>query len=76
MVPRPVTNLICPGRAISVERDVPGPLREQGPCYAMGQAAGLAASAVVANNGTFASVNTNRLREQLKQQGAIIEWNT
>ena len=40
LVPRPIQNVICPGRAISVERDVLGPLREQAPCYAMGHAAG------------------------------------
>ena len=39
LLPRPVRNLICPGRAISVERHVLDPLREQAPCMAMGQAA-------------------------------------
>ena len=41
LLPRPVRNLICPGRAVSVERHVLGPLREQAPCMAMGQAAEL-----------------------------------
>ena len=40
LLPRTVRNLICPGRAISVERHVLGPLREQAQCMAMGQAAG------------------------------------
>ena len=30
LVPRPVHHIICPGRAICVERHVLGPLREQG----------------------------------------------
>ena len=72
MVPRPVENLICPGRAISVERDVLGPLREQGPCYAMGHAAGLAAAQRVA----FKDVDTQRLRSELSKQNAIIDWRT
>jgi len=74
MVPRPVTNLICPGRAISVERDVLGPLREQGPCYAMGHAAGLAAAQALAEDVPFAAVDTERLRAALREQGAIVEW--
>ena len=55
LVPRPVPNLICPGRAVSVERHVLGPLREQAPCMAMRQAAGTAASLVPAGAG-FADV--------------------
>ena len=31
MLPDPVENLICPGRAISVERDILGPLRVMAP---------------------------------------------
>ena len=47
MVPRPVTNLLCPGRAVSVERDVLGPLRVMAPCMAMGEACGVAAGQIV-----------------------------
>ena len=72
MVPRPVTNLICPGRAISVERDVLGPLREMAPCYAMGHAAGLAS--VQAAKGTpFKDIDVAALRRHLAAQGAIVE---
>ncbi len=74
MLPRPIGNLICPGRAISVERDVLGPLREQGPCYAMGQAAGTAAALMLADNlDSFASVDPARLRQTLLEQGAVID---
>jgi hypothetical protein len=74
MVPRPVTNLVCPGRAISVERDVLGPLREQGPCYAMGHAAGVAAVQVVRCGCAFADVEAGALRAELRRQGAIVDW--
>jgi glycine/D-amino acid oxidase-like deaminating enzyme len=74
MVPRPVGNLICPGRAISVERDVLGPLREMGPCYAMGHAAGLAAAQAVREKVAFKSIDTDRLREDLREQGAVVDW--
>ena len=73
MVPRPIANLICPGRAISVERDVLGPLREMGPCYAMGEASGLAAAQVVRGGVAFAEVDTGRLRAELRERGAVIE---
>jgi len=73
MVPRPITNVICPGRAISVERDVLGPLREMAPCYAMGHAAGLASVQVVRRDIDFKDVDTQRLREKLVEEGAVVE---
>jgi hypothetical protein len=74
MVPRPVRNIICPGRAISVERHVLGPLREQGACYAMGEAAGRAAAMVVENAIAFGGVDTDELRVSLRQQNAKVDW--
>ena len=73
MVPVPVNNVICPGRAISVERDVLGPLREMAPCYAMGHAAGLAGVEVVNNDISFANVNIKQLRQKLAEQGAVVD---
>jgi len=75
MVPRPIDNVICPGRAVSVERDVLGPLRVMAPCYAMGEAAGLAASMVVAEDSTFAQVDPTMLRQRLRKAGAIVDVN-
>ena len=66
-------NLICPGRAVSVERHVLGPLREQARCIAMGQAAGTAASLVPAGAG-FAEVDVPTLRLRLRDQGAIVDY--
>jgi len=74
LVPRPVTNVICPGRAISVEREVLGPLREQAPCYAMGHAAGLATVQVVREDLAFRDVDTDALREALLAENAIINF--
>ena len=74
MVPRPVENIICPGRAISVERHVLGPLREQGACYAMGHAAGVTAAMVAKNGGSFAGVDTEALREELRRENAKVDW--
>jgi hypothetical protein len=74
MLPRAVKNLICPGRAISVERDVLGPLRVMAPCMAMGEAAGLAAKQVVTREMAFANVDIAVLQTTLRAQGAILDW--
>ena len=74
LVPRPIRNLICPGRAISVERHVLGPLRVQAPCFAMGEAAGLAAAMVVNQGIAFRDVDVTSLREGLRRNGAIVDW--
>ena len=74
MVPGTIENLICPGRAVSVERHVLGPLRVTGPCFAMGQAAGQAAAQVADGRSPFDQINVATLREELRQNGAIIDW--
>jgi hypothetical protein len=72
MVPRPIENLVCPGRAICVDRDVLGPLRVMAPCFAMGEAAGLAAAQVVREGIAFKEMDMPRLRETLRRNGAIV----
>src|SRR5690606_10804879 len=74
LVPRPIQNVICPGRAISVERDVLGPLREQAPCYAMGHAAGQAAVQVVCDNVAFKNIDIDRFRQELRGRGTVVDW--
>ncbi len=74
MLPQPVSNLICPGRAVSVERPVLGPLRVSAPCMAMGEAAGAAAQHVVRRKLAFAEVDVPALRQTLRKHGAIVEW--
>jgi 2-polyprenyl-6-methoxyphenol hydroxylase-like FAD-dependent oxidoreductase len=74
MVPQPIENLVCPGRAVSVEREVLGIVRVQAPCYAMGQAAGTAAVSVVRKGVSFAQVNARQLRRTLAKAGALVDW--
>ena len=74
MVPRPVTNLICPGRMISVEREVLGPLREMAPCMAMGHAAGLAAAQAAGKGKAFREVDSDLLRTDLEAAGAVVDF--
>ncbi len=73
MVPRPVRNLICPGRAVSVEGQVLGPVRVMAPCMAMGEAAGMASKQVIDNGISYAEIDIQELREKLKRVGAIVE---
>jgi len=73
MLPKGVGNLICPGRAVNVERDVLGPLRVMAPCMAMGEAAGVAAAQVVNTPASFADVDTDALRAELRRRGAVVE---
>ena len=73
MIPRPIENLICPGRAVCVERQVLGPVRVMAPCMAMGEASGVAAHQVVLSGGSFSGVDVQQLRQRLRQLGAIVD---
>ncbi|MBA7563054.1 hypothetical protein ES708_04707 [subsurface metagenome] len=73
MVPRGIDNLIAPGRAVSVEWDVMGPIRIMPCCFAMGQAAGAAAAAAVEKDCAFRAVNVKELQSALISQNAILE---
>jgi hypothetical protein len=73
MVPEPVPNLLCPGRAVSVERDALGPLRVMGPCMAMGEAAGLAAARMASLGIPAGEIPAEFLRDRLRQHGAIVD---
>lgn len=69
MVPQGVSNLLCPGRAISVERDVLGPLRVMAPCMAMGEACGTAMHWLVRGE----EVDVAGLRDVLRGNGCIVD---
>jgi hypothetical protein len=72
MVPKGPENVICPGRAVSVERQVLGPMRVMAPVMAMGEAAGIAACQVVDCRCIFADINVDSLQDQLRQNGALV----
>lgn len=73
LIPRPIQNLICPGRAVSVERHVLGPMREMGPVMAMGEGAGVATEQVVRKDVAFRDINVKKLRDRLREFGAIVD---
>ncbi len=72
MVPQGLDNVICPGRSVSAERHVLGPVRVMGPVMAMGEAAGIAASQVVRKDVPFREVDTDELRSELQRRDAIL----
>jgi hypothetical protein len=74
MVPAGIDNLITPGRSVSVERDVLGPLRVSAPCFAMGEAAGTAAALAIDSSRAFSAVDVKLLRVELEKQGAVVDW--
>lgn len=76
MVPEPVGNLICPGRAVSVERAVLGPMRVQAPCMAMGEAAGVASAMTLHEGCNYDSIDVGVLRRDLAESGAIVDYDT
>ncbi len=73
LVPKEIDNVICPGRSVSCERPVLGPLRVMAPVMAMGEAAGAAALQVVREDKAFRDVDTGALRADLRRSGAILD---
>ena len=72
MVPRGCSNLLCPGRAVSVERDVLGPLRVMAPCMAMGEACGVA-SRQIARGTANSEVDVPTMLAELRRRGCIVD---
>jgi hypothetical protein len=72
MIPRPVKNLLCAGRCISVERPILGPYRDQAPCMAIGEAAGTAAGLAFERETSFSEIDFAELRTKIRQNGGIV----
>ncbi|PYI55605.1 FAD-dependent oxidoreductase [Paenibacillus flagellatus] len=70
MLPKGKSNLIVAGRSVSSDRPVQGSLRVMPNCFAMGQAAGVAASMAGAAGVGFREVPVRELQRKLIEQGA------
>ena len=64
MVPRKISNLTCPGRCVSAERQALGAIRVMAPCMAMGEAAGVNAATGLCGE---------ELRKKLRERGCIVD---
>lgn len=72
LIPQGVENLLVAGRSLSAERAVQGAARIMPYCFAMGEAAGLAAVLVQSHSNDVRTVDTEKLRARLREQGAYL----
>ena len=73
LVPKDLRNVLVAGRSISCERIVQGSVRVMPVCLAMGQAAGTAAAQALGSEpADVHAIDTAKLREQLKRDGAYL----
>jgi len=74
LLPQGVNNLLVAGRSLSADRAVQGAARVMPFCFAMGEAAGLAAATAAGETGgDVRAVDIPRLRERLRAQGAWLD---
>ncbi len=73
LVPQESSNLLVAGRCFSANHVAHSSVRSMAQCMVMGEAAGVAATMSIKNNCAPIDVDTDILRETLKNQGAIID---
>jgi FAD-dependent oxidoreductase family protein len=69
IVPKGVENLLVAGRCASMTHDGQSAARVSGPCFVMGQAAGVAASLALSANCAAAAVDVGALQRRLAADG-------
>lgn len=72
MVPKNRDGLLVSGRAVSATHEALGAIRVMPPCFALGQAAGVAASIAVRNEVAPRQVGYNELRSTLLENDAYL----
>lgn len=72
IVPTKVDNLLVVGRCASMTQGGQSSGRVTGPCFAMGQAAGIAADLVIAGGSTVRTVDVQELQRRLVDTGAYL----
>ncbi|SDT35253.1 FAD dependent oxidoreductase [Bradyrhizobium canariense] len=72
LIPEGIDNLLVAGRCASMTHEGQSAARVSGACFAMGEAAGLAASLALDGNATPRDIAVDKLQNELKQQGAFI----
>jgi hypothetical protein len=73
LLPRGVDNLLVAGRCASADHAAQASIRVTAQCFAMGEAAGVAAATAVDQGCRPADVPAHELRHALQARGAIIE---
>ncbi len=72
LVPKGVSNLLVAGRALSADAIAGSATRMIPCCIVFGQAAGTAAALAIKEDKLPASIDVNKLRTKLKEQGAFL----
>jgi hypothetical protein len=75
LVPESIDNLLVAGRCASMTHDGQSAARVSGACFAMGEAAGLAAALALGRNTVPRHIDVAVLQDQLKAHGAFIGGN-
>lgn len=73
MIPKDANNLIAAGRCIEAEGQALGPARIMSTCFAMGEAAGVAAAIKLAAGCPFREIDVQVLRAKLRDVGAEVD---
>jgi hypothetical protein len=71
MLPQNVEGLIVAGRSISATHVAMSSMRVQATCYALGQAAGVAAALAIESGSNLADISIPALHKQLATQGVV-----
>jgi ATP-dependent protease HslVU (ClpYQ) peptidase subunit len=72
LVTEKIDNLLIAGRCASMTQEGQSAARVSGGCFAMGEAAGLAAATALSGNTTPREIAIERLQQALRGQGAFI----
>ncbi|MBI3507412.1 MAG: FAD-dependent oxidoreductase [Proteobacteria bacterium] len=72
MVPKTFANLLVAGRSVSASHEALGAIRVMPPCFAMGEAAGIAAAIATASGIAAQAVPIPALHAALRAKGAYI----
>ena len=72
LVPKGVDDLLVAGRCLSATHEAAGAVRVMPPCFAMGQAAGIAAALSAETRVSPRALDTAKIQSLLKRQGAIL----
>jgi FAD dependent oxidoreductase len=72
LVPEQIDNLLLAGRCASMTHEGQSAARVSGACFAMGEAAGMAAALALSGNQTVRDIAVADLQKLLKRQGAFI----
>lgn len=73
LLPKGADNIIAAGRCIAADGQALGPARIMSTCFAMGEAAGIAAAIKLRQRTEFRNIDINTLKDELRKNNAEID---